>query len=84
MTEALAVEWARFGINVNGIAPGAFSSEMMDGMLERIGDITQTPSPQAHRRPGAARQHACCTSWRRRRSSSPAPSLKVDDGQGSR
>ena len=22
MTEALAVEWARFGINVNGIAPG--------------------------------------------------------------
>ena len=41
MTEALAVEWARFGINVNGIAPGAFSSEMMDGMLERVGDITQ-------------------------------------------
>jgi len=41
MTETLAVEWARFGINVNAIAPGAFSSEMMDGMLERIGDITQ-------------------------------------------
>ena len=41
MTEALAVEWARFGINVNGIAPGAFSSEMMDGMLERMGDIAQ-------------------------------------------
>ena len=41
MTEALAVEWARFHINVNGIAPGAFSSEMMDGMLERMGDITQ-------------------------------------------
>ena len=40
MTEALAVEWARFDINVNGIAPGAFSSEMMDGMLERIGDIS--------------------------------------------
>ena len=40
MTEALAVEWARFGINVNGIAPGAFSSEMMDGMLQRVGDIT--------------------------------------------
>jgi len=40
MTEALAVEWARFGINVNAIAPGAFSSEMMDGMLERIGDIS--------------------------------------------
>jgi NAD(P)-dependent dehydrogenase (short-subunit alcohol dehydrogenase family) len=41
MTEALAVEWARFNINVNCIAPGAFSSEMMDGMLERIGDISQ-------------------------------------------
>lgn len=41
MTEALAVEWSRFNINVNAIAPGAFSSEMMDGMLERMGDITQ-------------------------------------------
>jgi NAD(P)-dependent dehydrogenase (short-subunit alcohol dehydrogenase family) len=41
MTEALAVEWARFGINVTGIAPGAFASEMMDGMLSRMGDITQ-------------------------------------------
>ncbi len=40
MTEALAVEWARYGINVNGIAPGAFRSEMMDGMIERIGDFT--------------------------------------------
>src|SRR3546814_579408 len=28
MTETLAVEWARFDINVNAIAPGAFSSEM--------------------------------------------------------
>ncbi len=41
MTEALAVEWARFNINVNAIAPGAFASEMMDGMLERMGDISQ-------------------------------------------
>jgi len=41
MTEALALEWARHNINVNAIAPGAFSSEMMDGMLERVGDITQ-------------------------------------------
>ena len=41
MTECLAVEWARFNINVNAIAPGAFSSEMMDGMLQRMGDITQ-------------------------------------------
>jgi NAD(P)-dependent dehydrogenase (short-subunit alcohol dehydrogenase family) len=41
MTEALAVEWAGFHINVNAIAPGAFNSEMMDGMLERVGDISQ-------------------------------------------
>ncbi|MDZ7676704.1 MAG: SDR family oxidoreductase [Acidimicrobiales bacterium] len=40
MTEVLAVEWARKRINVNAIAPGAFSSEMMDGMLERIGDMS--------------------------------------------
>jgi NAD(P)-dependent dehydrogenase (short-subunit alcohol dehydrogenase family) len=41
ITETLAVEWARFNINVNAIAPGAFESEMMDGMLARIGDIRQ-------------------------------------------
>jgi NAD(P)-dependent dehydrogenase (short-subunit alcohol dehydrogenase family) len=41
MTEVLAVEWSRFHINVNGIAPGAFASEMMDGMLERMGDLTR-------------------------------------------
>lgn len=41
MTEVLAVEWSRYNINVNGIAPGAFSSEMMDGMLERMGDFTR-------------------------------------------
>jgi NAD(P)-dependent dehydrogenase (short-subunit alcohol dehydrogenase family) len=42
MTEVLAVEWARWPINVNAIAPGAFASEMMDGMLGRMGDITQS------------------------------------------
>ncbi len=39
MTEALSVEWAKFNINVNGIAPGVFASEMVDGMLERMGDL---------------------------------------------
>ena len=42
IAEVLAVEWSRFHINVNGIAPGAFASEMMDGMLSRIGDITKS------------------------------------------
>ena len=42
MTEALAaVERVRHHINVNAIAPGAFSWEMMDGMLERMGEITK-------------------------------------------
>jgi NAD(P)-dependent dehydrogenase (short-subunit alcohol dehydrogenase family) len=41
MTEVLAVEWARFHINVNAIAPGLFWSEMTQGMVARIGD----PSP---------------------------------------
>ncbi len=41
MTEALSVEWAKYHINVNAIAPGAFASEMMDGMMARIGDFTQ-------------------------------------------
>lgn len=40
MTEALAVEWSRKYINVNAIAPGVFASEMTDGMLSRVGDIT--------------------------------------------
>lgn len=47
MTEALAVEWAPFNINVNAIAPGAFMSEMMEGMLQRMGDITRSfPRPR--------------------------------------
>lgn len=41
MTEALSAEWAGYRINVNAIAPGAFSSEMMDGMLARIGDLSK-------------------------------------------
>ena len=39
MSEVLAVEWARYNINVNCIAPGAFNSEMMDGMIGRIGEF---------------------------------------------
>ena len=36
-----AVEWSKSYINVNAIAPGAFSSEMLDGMIERVGDFSQ-------------------------------------------
>lgn len=41
MTEVLSTEWARFNINVNAIAPGAFQSEMMEGMIARVGDVAQ-------------------------------------------
>jgi NAD(P)-dependent dehydrogenase (short-subunit alcohol dehydrogenase family) len=45
LTETLAMEWARFGINVNAIVPGIFRSEMGDAMLERLGDkgVNLTP-----------------------------------------
>ncbi len=41
MTEVLAVEWARYGINVNAMAPGLISSEMTDGMISRVGDPSE-------------------------------------------
>jgi NAD(P)-dependent dehydrogenase (short-subunit alcohol dehydrogenase family) len=39
ITEVLSVEWGKYHINVNGMAPGAFASEMMDGMISRIGEF---------------------------------------------
>ena len=47
MTEALSMEWAPFGINVNAIAPGMFSSEMTDGMFERMGGNPAPHMPRA-------------------------------------
>ncbi len=41
MTEVLAVEWLKYGINVNAIAPGSFWSEMHEGLVARVGDVTQ-------------------------------------------
>lgn len=41
MTETLSVEWAKYHINVNAIAPGMFMSEMLEGMFERMGDLSQ-------------------------------------------
>lgn len=40
MTEALAVEWAQFHINVNAIAPGAFATEMLEDMMKRYGPVS--------------------------------------------
>ena len=41
MTEAMATEWAKYFINVNAIAPATFRSEMVEGLLERTGDLAQ-------------------------------------------
>jgi NAD(P)-dependent dehydrogenase (short-subunit alcohol dehydrogenase family) len=83
MTEALAVEWARFDINVNGIAPGAFNSEMMDGMLQRIGDITKT---MPRKRIGDPAQMDSTLLYLVAPSSEfvTGTVIKIDDAQGSR
>ena len=39
ITETLAVEWSKFQINVNGIAPGLFQTDMSDGMVARSGEF---------------------------------------------
>lgn len=83
MTEVLAVEWARYGINVNAIAPGAFRSEMMDGMMERIGDFTPSLPRKRLGEPAqldstllylVAPSSECVT----------GTVVRVDDGQGGR
>ncbi len=83
LTEALAVEWARFNINVNCIAPGAFESEMMTGMLQRIGDITQA---FPRKRLGDPAQLDSSLLYLVSPSSEfvTGTVLKVDDGQGAR
>ena len=83
MSEVLAVEWARYHINVSGIAPGAFSSEMMDGMLERMGDIT-TRMPR--KRIGDPAQLDSTLLYLCGPSSDAVTGtvIKVDDGQSSR
>jgi len=35
LTEALAMEWARHGININAIAPGLFETEMTQAQLQQ-------------------------------------------------
>ncbi|HEY1710786.1 MAG TPA: SDR family NAD(P)-dependent oxidoreductase [Rhizomicrobium sp.] len=83
LTEALAVEWAKFNINVNGIAPGAFASEMMDGMLQRVGDIT---AAFPRRRLGDPAQMDSTLLYLVSPASDAVTGtiIKIDDGQGRR
>jgi len=83
LTEALAVEWSRFHINVNAIAPGAFESEMLAGMLERMGDLA---SRYPRRRLGNPAQLDSTLLFLVSPSSECVTGtvIKVDDGQGPR
>ncbi|MEZ5220531.1 MAG: SDR family NAD(P)-dependent oxidoreductase [Ilumatobacteraceae bacterium] len=83
MTEVLAVEWARYRINVNGIAPGAFASEMMDGMLSRMGDITQH-FPRKRLLDPALLDSTLLYLVSPASEAVTGTTIKVDDGQGSR
>ncbi|MDP1818562.1 MAG: SDR family oxidoreductase [Acidimicrobiales bacterium] len=83
MTEVLAVEWARNHINVNAIAPGAFESEMMAGMIQRMGEFS-------HLFPRKRMGHPSQLDSTLLYLVSPASEMvtgtviKVDDGQGGR
>ena len=83
MTEVLAVEWSRFNINVNCIAPGAFSSEMMDGMLTRMGDITQH-FPRQRMGDPAQLDSSLLYLVSDASDAVTGTTLRVDDGQGTR
>lgn len=83
MTEVLAVEWARNLINVNAIAPGSFESEMMSGMIERVGDFT---GMLPRKRIGHPSQLDSTLLYLVSPASEAVTGtvIKVDDGQGSR
>ncbi|MCP5178769.1 MAG: SDR family NAD(P)-dependent oxidoreductase [Pseudomonadales bacterium] len=83
MTECLAVEWSRFRINVNCIAPGAFHSEMMDGMLSRMGDISKA-FPRGRVCDPALLDSTLLFFCAPASEAVTGSIVKVDDGQGSR
>lgn len=83
ITEALAVEWSKFHINVNAIAPGAFSSEMMDGMIARLGDFP-SHSPRKRLPQPSGLDSTLLFLVAPESEHVTGTVIKVDDGQGSR
>ncbi|MEH6791628.1 SDR family NAD(P)-dependent oxidoreductase [Parasphingorhabdus sp.] len=83
ITETLAVEWSKFHINVNGIAPGLFATDMADGMIERAGDFS-VHFPR--KRLGQPEQMDSTLLYLVSPSSDAVTGtvIKIDDGQGSR
>lgn len=83
VTEVLAVEWSRNHINVNGIAPGSFESEMMAGMMERVGDFTSM-LPRKRLGRGADLDSTLLYLVSPASEMVTGTIVKVDDGQGGR
>jgi gluconate 5-dehydrogenase len=44
-TRSLAVEWARYNINVNAIAPGFFATKMTKGLVAMMGERVADRAP---------------------------------------
>lgn len=84
MTEVLAVEWAGFGVNVNGIAPGVFESEMTSGMLERMSDAMVGRFPRKRVCHPAQLDGALLFLVSPASECVTGTIIKVDDGQGGR
>ena len=84
MTEVLSAEWAKYWINVNCIAAGAFSSEMMDGMMSRLGSSPDQVGPR--RRLGDPAQLDSTLLYLVAPESEfvTGAVIRVDDGQGPR
>ena len=77
------MEWSKFHINVNGIAPGLFATDMADGMIERAGDFSVN---FPRKRLGQPEQMDSTLLYLVSPSSDAVTGtvIKIDDGQGSR
>jgi len=81
MTRAQALEWGRYGINVNAICPGYVRTEINAEHWETEAGrklVQMLPAGGSARRPTSTER--CCCWWPRNRSSSTAPSSRSTTG----